>query len=319
MILLELMAEAVATLLREDERRVVLGEDVRDGGMLGLTRTAAADPKLAPRLLGTPLSPVTALAHAAGIALGGGRPWVVLPNAMALLEGLAGLREAAMLEWRLGVRIPLLIIAPYGPGFGLGEDAHDGIEALLASVAGLQTVVLGHRHEGPALLRAAAEFRGGERPTVLLVPRSLCLGATNPQDVVPTLERPFASAIPLRRGAQATVFTWGACVDACEKAIDASGLDVTLVQLESVALLPRATLLELAQATGRIVIVHHGPQAHGVGAELAALLADGAILSLDAPIVRVAGHAGPSLPPQEAQASPDPESIRAAIEYVVTY
>src|SRR5690606_41254385 len=61
------------------------------------------------------------------------------------------------------------------------------------------------------------------------------------------------------------------------------------------------TLLELAQATGRIVIVHHGPQAHGVGAELAALLADGAILSLDAPIVRVAGHAGPSLPPQRSE------------------
>lgn len=319
MIVLEHLAETVASLLREDERRVILGEDVADGGLLGLTRVAAADESLAGRLLGAPLSPVTTLVHAAGLALAGMRPCVIVGSAMSLLEGLAGLREAARLEWRLGTRIPLLVIAPYGPGFGLGEDAGDGLEGLLAAMPGLQTLVLGRRHEGSAVLRAAAEFRGGERPTVLLIPRALGLATLDPADAVTQLERPFGALVPVRRGSQAVVFTWGASVEVCEHAIEESGLDVTLVQLESLGHLPRGSILELAQSVGRIVIVHHGPQAMGVGAELAATLADGAVLSLDAPIVRVTGQSGPVLPLEEHRAVPDPAAIRAAIEYVVTY
>src|SRR5690606_1153658 len=130
-ILLEHLARTLTTLLREDERRIVLGEDVADGGLLGLTREAAADPKLATRLVGAPLSPVTALAQAAGAALGGSRPIVVLPSATSLVEGLAGLREAALLGWRLGTPVPLLVLTPCGPGFGLGGDAADAIETLL--------------------------------------------------------------------------------------------------------------------------------------------------------------------------------------------
>lgn len=319
MIVLEHLAHTLTTLLRADERRVVLGEDVRDGGMLGLTRGAAADPELASRLIGAPLSPVTALAHAAGLAIGGSRPIVVLPSAMSLLEGLAGLREASLLGWRLGMPVPLLVLAPCGPGFGLGGDAAESIETILATLPGLRTAILGRRHEGPALLRAAADFAAGETPTVLLLPRTLCLAEVAPEDLAAELGLPFGSAVPLRHGTQATVFTWGECVERCEQAVEESGLDVTLVQLETLAPLPRDAVVELARATGRIVIVHRGPQTHGIGAELAATFADTAILTLDAPIVRVSGKDGPVHPPQESGAFPDLAAIRAAIEYVVTY
>jgi len=318
-ILLEHLARTLTTLLREDERRIVLGEDVADGGLLGLTREAAADPKLATRLVGAPLSPVTALAQAAGAALGGSRPIVVLPSATSLVEGLAGLREAALLGWRLGTPVPLLVLTPCGPGFGLGGDAADAIETLLTTVPGLRTVILGRRHDAPALLRAAASFTAGEGPTVVLLPRTLLLAELAPEDVAGELGLPFGAAVPLRHGTRATVFTWGECVEACERAIEESGHDVTLVQLQTLAPLPRDAVIELARATGRIVIVHRGPRAHGVGAELAATFADEAILTLDAPVVRVTGEDGPFHPPQESAAIPDLASIRAAIEHVVTY
>ena len=96
------LADTCADLLREDEARVMLGEDVRDGGMLGLSRVAAQDEQLRARLLPTPLTNHGIFAHAAGLALGGKKPIVALPSAGALLEGLAALRELAALSWRSG-------------------------------------------------------------------------------------------------------------------------------------------------------------------------------------------------------------------------
>src|SRR5690606_18970446 len=84
---LERLSTIVAELLRDDVRRVLLGEDVRQGGMLGLSRAAMQDPSLGLRVLATPLTPAACLAHATGLALAGRRPIVLLPSATALLEG----------------------------------------------------------------------------------------------------------------------------------------------------------------------------------------------------------------------------------------
>lgn len=315
MILLERLAEVVAELLADDERRVLLGEDVRDGGMLGLSRVAASDERFASRLLGAPLCPATGLAHAAGLALGGALPIVLLPSVGALLEGLAGLREAALLHWRLDVPVPLLVVAPCGPGFGLGGDVVDDPEATLARIPFLRVLALGSVAEGPALLRAAAA--PGELATVLLLPRRLCLAEFDAAHEDASLTHAVGAAVTVRDGTRATVFTWGECVELCREAIERSDLDVALVNLEGLAPLPHDRLLELAQATGKLVIVHSGPRDHGLGAELAARFGDEAVLHLDAPILRVTGRPGPYLPEHESDALPELASILAAIHRVV--
>ena len=80
------LSETCAQLLREDPTRVMLGEDVLDGGMLGLSRIAAQDEKLREQLLATPLTNNGIFAHAAGLALGGRKPILALPSAGSLLE-----------------------------------------------------------------------------------------------------------------------------------------------------------------------------------------------------------------------------------------
>ena len=121
MSMLERLAEVVTDLLREDPRRVLAGEDVRDGGMLGLSRTAALDEELAARLIATPLVPSVAIAHAAGLAASGARPILILPSAGALLDGLPALREAAQLRWRSGDQRS-------EAAFGAGFDACRGFD-----------------------------------------------------------------------------------------------------------------------------------------------------------------------------------------------
>lgn len=318
---LEHLRVTLTELLREDEQRVFLGEDVVDGGMLGLSRDAAADEGLRARLLATPLTPTTALAHAAGLALGGARPIVLLGSAFALVEGIAALREAALLPWRTGNSrtVPMLVIAPCGPGFGLGADAVEAPEALLSRIPELRVFCVGQADEAAATLRAAAEFWHGEHPTVLLVPRSILLREVDPTSAPRELSRAFGAPQLVRAGAAATVFAWGQSVDVALAAVAESGLDVGVVNVEALAPLDRDGLLEHAKSSGKIVIAHHGPREHGLGAELAALFAEEAILYLDAPVTRVTGADAPLRHDAEEHAAPSVERVTQAIVRAVNY
>ncbi len=309
--LLQHLATVVADLLRADASRVVLGEDVADGTMLGLTRIAAEDPELVPRLLSTPLCPTVMPAHAAGLAAEGFRPLVVCTEATALLDAIAALREAAKLT------APVVFIAPFGPGFGLGGGATEGPESSLARIPGVRVVVLSDANDAGATLRAAVEGWAGDEPTILLVPRTLALAEVG--EATEVLSRPFAAPRRVREGEAATVFTWGACVAHVQAAVANSGQDARIVDVECLAPLDRAGLVEEAKATGKIVIAHSGPARGGVGAELAALFADDAILTLDAPVLRVTGDDGPLSATSEGKALPSLDALTTAITHVATY
>jgi pyruvate/2-oxoglutarate/acetoin dehydrogenase E1 component len=317
---LEHLASVIADLLRADARRLLLGEDVAEGGMLGLSRTAVTDETLAARVVSTPLIPTILAAHAGGLAAAGMRPIVLLPSVAALTEALAGLREAALLARRTdGERTaPVLFLAPSGPGFSLGGDAGEGPEAMLSRVPGLRVLCVGDAREAGAMLRAAAELWLGDEPTVLLLPRTLLLQELE-DEPPPVLERPLGASHRVRVGKAATVFAWGEAVDLSLRAAEASGHDVSIVDVVSLSPLDRTGLVAAARETGKIVIAHAGPRAGGLGAELAALFADEAILHLDAPVVRVTGDDGVLAPTDEARALPDVERLAAAITQVVTY
>jgi pyruvate/2-oxoglutarate/acetoin dehydrogenase E1 component len=316
---LEHLSHTLADLLRDDSRRVVLGEDVIDGGMLGLTRACAGDDTLARRLLSTPLAPSALVAHAAGLALGGRRPIVVHSSLLALVEGLAGLREAALLPHRSGTprALPMLLLAPSGPGFGLGGEAVEGLEAVLARVPRLRVLCVGSADEASAWLRAAASFEDGESPTVLLLPRRILLSVV--EQPAAALMRPCAEPHRVRDGRAATVFTWGETVGLSLAAVDATGIDAAVVDIGCLAPFSVDALVREARATGKIVIAHAGPAAGGLGAELAALFSDRAILHLDAPITRVTGADAPLRAAEESAGVPSVARLAEAIVKVAQF
>lgn len=321
MSLLQHLADTVADLMRADPRRVLLGEDVREGGMLGLSRVCAEDDALRERLLPTPLVPTAAIGHAAGLALAGLRPIVLLPGAGALLEGLPALREAARTARRSsGARgVPLLLVAPTGPGFGLGGEAGEAVESVLCNVPGLRTACVGRAIDAGPWLRATARFEAGDDPTVLLLPRTLVLAEADADALTDDLGRAPTAAHTTRPGARATVFAWGATVDLALQAVTASGVDAAVVDVGSLAPLDVDALVDAATATGKIVIAHAGPPHNAVGAELAALFAKEAILQLDAPVLRVSGADAPRGPRDEHAALPTVSSIADAIAEVAAY
>ncbi len=313
------LGEEVAALLREDPRRVVVGEDVADGGMLGLTRACRDDETLANRLLSQPLTPAATFAHAAGLAMAGRRPLVLLPSASALFEGLAGLAELCRIAASAGGERSraALIIAPTGPGFGLGGHGCSSPEDLLATLPGLRVLCLGDADEAVALLRSAANFEGGEQPTLLLLPRSMLLTEVTKGSLRDSLERPLGGARILCEGEQATVYAWGSCVARALEAAEASGFAVTVVDLGGLAPLDVDTLA-VAARTGKLVIAHPGER-NAIAAEVAAVLACHAILHLDAPILRVGGVAGPVVYTEESTTLPSVDALVRAITEVVNY
>lgn len=317
---LDYLAEAVTEQLRDDERCVLLGEDVADGGMYGLSRGVLQDPALRSRVLPTPLVPTVLAAHAAGLAAAGRHPLVLLPDVGVLVEGLAGLREAAAWSWRSeGVTAtPLCLVAPCGPGLGLGGHAGEAAIGMLTHVPGLTVLCAGRSEELGAWLRAAARHAVDAGPTVLLLPRRLLLGAIE-SPMLPQLPREPHAAYRVREGTAATVFCWGEALPVVLAAVDRSGVEAAVVDVGCLAPLDRSTLVGEARATGKLVIVHAGPRAGGVGAELAALFADAAILHLDAPVVRVTGADPPLSPSDEAAALPGVDRVAEALTRVAKY
>lgn len=316
---LEHLAETVADLLREDDQRVLLGEDVADGGMLGLSRVAMEDAALRSRLVSTPLTPAVLAAHAAGLATTGTAPLVLLPGVGALLEGLAGLREAAMWSWRNeSASVPLCFVAPTGPGLGVGGDAEGTAVALLTRIPGLQVLCAGRSEDAGAWLRAAVEHAAAEGPTVLLLPRRLLL-APPLEPMAHGLGREATAVHRVRDGSAVTVFAWGETLPVTLAAVEASGVDAAVVDVGCLAPLDRSGLEAEARATGRLVIVHAGPSGAGVGAELAACFADAAILYLDAPVVRVTGAEPPLRPHDEAAAVPTVDRVVEALTRIASY
>lgn len=319
---LDSLADLIADLLRSDPLRVLLGEDVRDGGMLGLSRQAMADAALEARVLATPLGSSGTVLHACGLARAGLRPIVLLPSATALIEALTGLRTVGAAAADGTDRAPVLFVTPSGPGFGMsldaGSEASDAPETFLGTVPGLRMYSTGLAADLPASLASAAQFADHDGPALLAMPRAELLEGAPTEKASPQADT-LEPVRTLRGGSSVTVFCWGSVVRATLDA--AAGFDseaVHICELTRLAPLDEAAIVEAAQKTGRIIIVHAGPRRLGLAPVLAALLADEAIASLDAPIVEVAGRRTRGAW-DESAALPSETAIATAIANALNY
>ncbi|RMG96008.1 MAG: hypothetical protein D6705_12375 [Deltaproteobacteria bacterium] len=298
------LAERLAGALRSRPDLLVLGEDVLDGGVFGLSRVAAADEDLRPRLCPTPLVPGTMAGHAAGLGLAGRSALIVAPSASAVLDGMADLLAAAdPAAWAaMDAPAPFKLLVPVGPGLGTAEDADRPVEALLAAVPGLALLAAGRPE---TLLPAFDALLDAPGPTALLVPRRVLL-APQPGSVAALdpsgLDR-------LTEGRRGTIFAFA---DAVAPALEAgAGLDVTVAELWRLDPLPADAIGEAAR-TGHVVIAHPGPDSL-VAHRIAAVCAGEAVWHLDGP-VRIVGGARPPLGPAAEHLSvPDAEAIYAAL------
>jgi len=268
-------------------RMVVFGEDVGPkGGVHGAT-LGLQDRHGAARVFDTSLSEEGIIGRAVGLALAGLLPVAEIQFRKYADPAAEQLNDCGTMRWRTANRFaaPMVVRMPVG-FLKCGDPWHSQTnEVAWVHGIGWRVAVPSNAEDAVGLLRAA--LRGNE-PTLFLEHRSLLdgAGARRPYPGDAYL-LPFGQARRVRVGSELTVVTWGAMLERCELAADASGVRVEILDLRTLAPWDRSAVLESVRKTRRCLIVHEDTLSAGFGAEVAATLARAAFFSLDAPIERL--------------------------------
>ncbi|QPC42865.1 alpha-ketoacid dehydrogenase subunit beta [Kaustia mangrovi] len=290
--MVEALNLALARALREDERVVLLGEDIAaDGGVFrvtdGLLATFGAD-----RVRDTPLSETVIAGASVGLAAMGYRPVAEIQFMGFIYPTIDQMaNHASRLRTRTRGRLscPMVLRAPYGGGVHAPEHHSESMEAMFAHIPGLRVVIPSSPRAAYGLMLAAIR---DPAPVVFLEPKRLY------RAVRETVED-TGEALPLdrcaveREGRDLTLVSWGAMMLETRKAAETlagEGIEAEIVDVRTLAPLDARTIVDSVLKTGRCVIVHEAPLTGGFGAEIAARLAGEGLMSLVAPVARVAGY-----------------------------
>ena len=321
MTMVQAIQDALRIALREDPRVVVLGEDVgRAGGVFRVTEGLLAEFG-EDRVVDTPLAENGIIGGAIGMALYGLKPVAEIQFVDFIYPGFDQIvSELAKMRWRSAGQYacPVVVRAPYGGGIKGGLYHSQSPEAYFCHTAGLTVVIPSTPSDAKGLLLAAL---AGEDPVIFLEPKRL-YRSTREEVAEGRFTVPLASARVAREGEQCTVLAYGAMVPvALEAAGSAAGRrwSVEVVDLRTLNPLDTETVLSSVRKTGRAVILHEAPRTCGYGAELAALIAEQALTSLQSPVLRVTGYDTPFPYTLEHSYLPDAPRALRAIEHVMTF
>lgn len=289
--LVEAVNHALARALQDDPAVIVFGEDVgRDGGVFRATDGLLA--RFGPeRVRDTPLAEGLIAGMSVGLAAQGFRPVAeiqfmgfVYPAVDQIVNHAARIRNRT----RGRLSCPMVLRMPTGTGIKAPEHHSESMEAMFAHMPGLRVVIPSSPSKAYGLLLAAIR---DPDPVIFLEPTRLYRAVK--EDVeddgeAAELDRCFV----LREGTDITLVTWGAMTRETLAAADAlaeEGIRAEVIDVATIKPLDEETILASVGKTGRCVIVHEAALTGGFGGEIAARLADKGLLSLTAPVRRVAG------------------------------
>jgi len=318
--LVEAVNMALHRAMADDANVVVLGEDIATNGGVFRATVGLKEAFGFKRVMDTPLAENLIAGTAIGMATQGLRPVAEFQFMGFIYAGMEQIvSHAARMRNRTRGRLhcPLVFRAPFGGGIHAPEHHSESTEALFAHIPGLRVVIPSSPQRAYGLLLAAIR---NPDPVIFLEPTRIYRAVT--QSVEDNGEAlPLDTCFTLREGDDVTLITWGACVQETLLAADKlaeQGVSCEVIDVATVSPLDRETLLCSVAKTGRAVIVHEACRNGGVGAEVAASIAEGAFLDLQAPVVRVTGY--DTIMPyyrNEQYYLPQVEDIVKAVEQVI--
>jgi pyruvate dehydrogenase E1 component beta subunit len=290
--LVEAVNLALARALQDDERVVVLGEDVGVNGGVFRATVGLQERFGERRVLDTPLAETLIAGMAVGMAAEGLRP-VFEIQFMGFIYSVIDqvISHAGRLRNRTRGRLscPLVLRAPYGGGIHAPEHHSESTEAIFAHMPGIRVVIPSSPSRAYGLLLAAIR---DPDPVVFLEPKRVY--RLLKQDVEDNGEAlPLDVCFTLREGTDITLVTWGAMVHEVMQVaeqLEQQGISAEVIDVATIKPLDMDTILKSVEKTGRCVIVHEAARHCCVGAEIAAQLAEQGLLFLMAPVQRVTGY-----------------------------
>jgi pyruvate/2-oxoglutarate/acetoin dehydrogenase E1 component len=193
-------------------------------------------------------------------------------------------------RWRTrgGMEFPLVVRMPYGGGVRAPELHDDSPETYYVHTPGVKVAIPSTPADAKGLLAAAIR---DPDPVIIFEPKLIY---RTERSEVPEGDYivPLGKARLARTGDDVTLVAYGAMVPLCERAAEALAgeASVEVLDIRTLKPLDEDALLASAAKTGRVVIVQEAPRTAGFGAELAAILAEKAMLDLRGPVLRVTGY-----------------------------
>lgn len=311
--------EALREEMRRDENVFLMGEDIAYyGSAYGVTK-GFVDEFGEKRVKDTPISETAIIGAATGAALGGLRP---VPEIMSINFALQAIDQlvnhTAKLSYMFGgqMKVPMVMRTPSGWS-QLSATHSQTLELFFAYVPGLKVVMPSTPYDHKGLLKSAIR----DDDPVIFIEHALIYGA---KGEVPEEEYlvPIGKSVVRRPGKDVTVVSYSRmALAAMEAANDLAkeGIDVEVIDLRTLRPLDLEPVLESVKKTNRLVVAEEGWKSFGIGAEIAARVAEEAFDYLDAPIRRVAGVEVPAPYNKhlEMTAFPHKADVVAAIRQVL--
>lgn len=311
--------EGLRQAMTDDDKVIIMGEDV--GALGGVFRiTDALQDEFGPRrVIDTPLAESGIVGTAVGLAMRGYRPVVEIQFDGFMYPAFDQIVcQVAKLHYRtLGrVKMPITIRIPWAGGVGAAEHHSESPEAYFVHTAGLRVVAVSNPQDAYTMLRQAI---ASDDPVIFLEPKRLyhTKGEVN-------VDQPLADAAPMglanvaKSGSDVTLVTYGAQV---KTALDAAlaaedeGVSIEVIDLRSISPIDYPTIDASIKKTGRLVVTHEASREAGVAAEVIASVTERCFDWLESAPVRVTGHDIPYPPSKlEKQHIPDLDRILDGVD-----
>ncbi|PWC74110.1 pyruvate dehydrogenase complex E1 component subunit beta [Azospirillum sp. TSH64] len=308
------ISAALAEEMRRDPSVLIFGEGVatKRRDLLGEFGPA--------RVRNTPLAEGIIAGTAAGAAATGLRPVIDLLFAPFLCYAMDEIvNSAGKLRYISGgqFKFPMVVLAMTGAGWGVGAQHNHNIESWFVHSPGLKVAMPSTPADFKGLLKAAIR---DDNPVLIFADIALGYSAGEVPDDIDAI--PLGQAALRRTGDDVTLVSYAKTVGTCLAAADRlaeAGISADVLDLRSLKPLDEDAILRSVAKTGRLVVVHEASRLCGVGAEVAALVAEKAFASLRAPVLRLTGPDAPAPAsfPLEQAFVPHADAVVAAVQSLV--
>jgi 2-oxoisovalerate dehydrogenase E1 component beta subunit len=320
----EAVRDTLHEALKNDDRTLIIGEDVGARGNVFLITKDFVNEFGPDRVVDTPIAEASIVGIAVGMAMEGLRPIAEIQFADFIYPAFSQIvGEAAKTRYRSNgeYTCPLVIRTPYGGGVRGALSHSVSIEALFYHVPGLKIVAPSFPADVKGLLNAAID----DPDPVLFLEHKKTYRLIKGEVPDGHYTIPLGKANVLKPGSQLTVVSYGLYVHwalEAAKELESEGLSVEVIDLRSIRPMDRETILASVRKTHKLLIVHEDNKFGGIGAEISAMVAEEALFELDAPIRR---HCAPDVPamgyalPLEEEYMSSPKEMAAAMREMVAF
>jgi len=311
------VAEALWEEMERDERVFLLGEDIGVYGGAFKVTEGFIERFGAERVMDTPIAEETIVGMSVGAAMEGLRPVAEFQYADFMSSGFDEITTVlSRYHYRAGVPLPVVLRGPSGGGVRASSFHSINPEPWYAYAGGIKIMCPAFPSDAKGLLKSAIR---DDNPSMFLEHKWIYRRIKEQVPTDPDFLVPIGSADVKREGADVSIVTYGAMVHRALEAADGlaqRGVSAEVVDLRTVYPLDEETVLRSIEKTSRALVLYESYRFLGIGAEVAAVIAEKAFEHLDAPVIRLAppNVPVPFSPPLEDAFLPQVADIEAAVD-----